>query len=76
LQGIQLATEKTSDHFDYFSLSDPATPLVESFANIREAISDRKWAGTERGERGNEISEKKKNAPTSLAHPSTILPSP
>ncbi|TKA50899.1 hypothetical protein B0A53_05770 [Rhodotorula sp. CCFEE 5036] len=37
--GIQLATEKTSDHFDYFSLSDPATPLVESFANIREAIS-------------------------------------
>ncbi|GAA5966484.1 hypothetical protein JCM8115_002689 [Rhodotorula mucilaginosa] len=38
--GIQLATEKTSNHFNYFSLSDdPATPLVESFARIRETIS-------------------------------------
>lgn len=39
MQGIQLATEKTSGHFNHLSLSDPATPLVESFARTREALS-------------------------------------
>ena len=39
MQGIQLATEKTSGHFHYLSLSDPANPLVESFARIRETLS-------------------------------------